>query len=137
FWQFGTMLPQGVAIESLNGTHYHWDGPTEIPSAPWIPGFGERHAMAQWHDDRLELRIDNRDGLVRRFAFYFLDWDTVNERRQSVELYHPESGELLDRQVVSSFTSGAYLVWEIRGSVIVRILPEGPPNAVVSAVLLD
>ncbi|MEO6035314.1 MAG: chitobiase/beta-hexosaminidase C-terminal domain-containing protein [Verrucomicrobiota bacterium] len=71
-----------------------------------------------------------------RVAMYFLDWDR-NARVQTVEVRDATSGAVLDTQTVAPFQEGKYLVWEISGSVKVRLTRVGGYNATLQGLFFD
>ncbi|MBX3745271.1 MAG: hypothetical protein KF833_08160 [Verrucomicrobiae bacterium] len=70
-------------------------------------------------------------------GFHILDWDTDNLRSQEVALLDPVTHTPLARHRIEAFSHGTYLVFEVHGSVRIRI--EGRPSetTVLSGVFLD
>jgi hypothetical protein len=64
-------------------------------------------------------------------ALYALDWDNQG-RRQRIDIVDADTQALLDTQSINSFREGRYLVWNLRGHVIIRLTNLGPANAVAS-----
>jgi glucose/arabinose dehydrogenase len=109
--------PEGNALRRASGAGFiaaAWEAPTEF-----------------------SLDLDLRDGRLHQISFYFLDWDTTNKRRQTVDVLDAESGAPLGSQAVSEFSNGVYLRWRLRGHVRVRIRATGNGSAVLSGIFLD
>jgi subtilisin family serine protease len=85
----------------------------------WFQG-----ATATW-----DVRVT--DGGTHRLALYMVDFDALN-RLQRVEIVDSGTGAVLDTRNVSGFAGGLYLVWDIAGSVRIRVVHTGTINAVVS-----
>jgi len=70
-------------------------------------------------------------------ALYLLDWDRQN-RVENVTVLDAATGAVLDSHTVSAFANGEYLIWQIRGQVVVRVTNEpGSLNAVVSGLFFS
>jgi hypothetical protein len=76
------------------------------------------------------------DGKAHRVAVYCLDYSSYG-RKQNVDVINAASGALLNRQAVSNFVNGAYLVWEITGRVIIRVTNTGPANGLISGIFFQ
>jgi glucose/arabinose dehydrogenase/regulation of enolase protein 1 (concanavalin A-like superfamily) len=101
---------------------------------------GLLRVAAAWEADR-EFSIDVNlvDGRLHRLALYFLDWDSnaANLRSQSVEVVDAGTGTVLDRQTLSNFSGGVYLVWRLRGRVQIRVTSASARTVVVSGLFLE
>jgi len=64
-------------------------------------------------------------------AIYGLDWDG-NNRSQRLDLIDAGTNALLDSRSISTFHSGEYLVWDLRGHVKITVVKTGARTAVVS-----
>ncbi len=79
--------------------------------------------------------VNLTDGSAHRLALYCVDWDSAS-RTQRVDLLDATSGTVLDSRTVRSFHGGAYLVWDVRGHVVVRLTAIGG-SAVLSGLFFD
>ncbi len=87
---------------------------------------------ASWSSFTIDVNLT--DSRSHQVALYCLDWDHIN-RSQLIEVLDASSGTILDSQIISSFTNGQYLVWNLTGHVTFRITTL-TGNAVVSGVFL-
>jgi hypothetical protein len=69
-------------------------------------------------------------------ALYALDGDS-NGRAQRIDVLDASTGAVLDTRVQSSFHDGQYLVWQLRGHVVLRVTLTGANNAVVAGLFFD
>ena len=76
------------------------------------------------------------DGLSHQLALYVLDWD-ASSRIERIDVLDAATGAVLDTRTVSGFTGGQYIVWTVRGHVIVRVSWIGAVNAVGSGLFID
>jgi hypothetical protein len=64
---------------------------------------------------------------------YALDWDNQG-RTESVQIIDASSNQVLDTRSISNFPNGVYLIWNVSGSVIVKVTCVGGPNAAISGI---
>ena len=91
-----------------------------VASFPW----------ASWSSFTIDVNLT--DSSSHQVALYCLDWDQMN-RSQLIEVLDASNGTVLDSQIISGFTNGQYLVWNLAGHVTFRITTLSG-NAVVSGV---
>jgi hypothetical protein len=127
-------LPAYASISTTNKT-WTWASSSTDPDAPWLPD-GSRRIAACWYDPSvLNFTVNIKDGQSHRLSMYF--WDGSSSGRQErVDLVDLATGIILDRQMLSSFTNGVYLSWEVTGNVGVQVASYNV-NAVVSAIFFD
>src|SRR6185503_16894751 len=99
------------------------------------PAAGDRIA-ATWYGGSITIDINPGDTQLHRLALYLLDWDGPN-RREMVDIVNPTTGAVLDTRTAQSFAGGQYWMWQVSGTVRVRITAIAGLNAAVSAVFLD
>lgn len=69
-------------------------------------------------------------------SVYCVNWENIS-RSQKIEVFDLVTNDLLDSRGVSSFTNGAYLRWEVKGGVRLRVSNTGGADAVLSGVFFD
>jgi tetratricopeptide (TPR) repeat protein len=79
------------------------------------------------------IDINLSDGQTHQVALYVVDWDKLG-RAQTISILDAGNQAVLDSRSVTSFTSGAYLVWNVSGHVLIRVTLTGGLNALVSGV---
>ena len=82
----------------------------------------------------LDLNLSG-DSLTHQLALYFLDWDGAG-RAETITITDPSTLQVLDTRTVSSFLGGQYLIWNVKGHVLIQFTRTAGPNAVVSGVFL-
>ena len=66
-------------------------------------------------------------------TIYVIDWDSKG-RSQTIQVQDADTGAPLDTQLVSGFSGGVYLTWNITGHVHIVAIASAPPNAVISGI---
>ncbi|MEO8594331.1 MAG: S8 family peptidase [Candidatus Solibacter sp.] len=89
-----------------------------------------------WFGPNFSVDVQMNDSNAHQVALYLLDWDTFNGgRAERVDILDATTNAVLDTRSVSAFTAGQYLVWNIAGHVIIRIMnTTTTANAVMSAI---
>src|SRR5262249_34351663 len=92
-----------------------------------------------WCDSTITFDINITDGLTHQIAFYGVDWD-ARGRAARVDVNAFGTNALLDRQSLSLFSNGQYLVWNVSGHVTITFtltVATEAINAVVSGIFFD
>jgi hypothetical protein len=98
---------------------------------------GDRIAACWYASTSFTFDIDLTDGQPHQMALYLLDWDRLS-RVENVTVLDAATGAVLDTHSISAFANGEYLVWQVRGNVVLRVTNEsGSLNAVVSGLFLS
>jgi hypothetical protein len=98
------------------------------------------HIAATWFSEtNFSIDINLTDGQEHRVAVYCLDWDENDNRSQRLEVLDAANNAVLDTRAINAFSSGRYLVWHLKGHVLIRITHTGVAgsNAVVSGLFFD
>lgn len=98
-------------------------------------GVKERFAQALTSGEPITVILDIPEGKTYQVAVYCVDWGTTNQREQTIEIWQGE--KLLDSRSISNFTQGQYLIWNVTGSVVIRVKHTKGPNAVLSGIFFD
>jgi hypothetical protein len=127
-----TRLPSYAAVSFAGAANWTWVASTTDVRAVQKSAGPDRVA-ATWYDTSGEYTVDVNvsDTAVHQFAMYVLDWDS-QKRAETIQLTDAATGALLDQRSVSDFQTGVYVVWQIKGSVRVRVTRTQGTNAVVS-----
>ena len=98
---------------------------------------GDRIAACWYASTSFTIAVDLTDGQPHQMALYLLDWDRAS-RVENVTILDAATGAVLDTRSISAFANGEYLVWQVRGNVVVRVTNEpGSLNAVVSGLFFS
>jgi hypothetical protein len=76
------------------------------------------------------------DAGTHRLSVYALDWYNQGRSLQ-IDVLDPTTAQILDTQQLQNYWSGQYLVWDIKGSVQLRVSTLAGPNALLSGIFLD
>ncbi len=121
----------GYALVDVSGpATYVWTGSTSEPQALQKPGASDRIAACWYSGGAFTVDLGITDGQTHRIAFYFLDWDGYGSpagRVERVDAQDATTGATLDSRSLGQgngdsnpkdqFTSGKYLIWNVRGHV--------------------
>lgn len=126
-----------VQVTPANQQEMVWQGSTSDPRALQKVTDPTDHIAACWYaTSSFTIDVNVTDGQTYQLALYFLDWDQQN-RAEIINTLDPTTNALLDTRVVTSFENGTYVVWNVRGHVVLQITASpGSVNAVVSGVFL-
>jgi hypothetical protein len=128
----------GYASATIGGLTSH----TWFPSIPNDPrallkgnSATDRIASCYYNGTTINVPLFLTDGQLHQIALYFLDFDT-STRRQTVDILDATTNAVLvSRQLNTSFNGGVWLVYNIRGNVVIRVTNTGgTPNVLLSGV---
>jgi hypothetical protein len=98
---------------------------------------GDRIAACWYTSTSFSIAVNLTDGQTHQMALYLLDWDRTG-RVENVTVLDAATGAVLDTRNVSAFADGEYLVWQVRGNVVVHVTNgPGSLNAVVSGLFFS
>ena len=127
---YATVTPAGQS--SSTG----WPSSTTAPQALQTANGSSRIAACWYSATSFTVDVNLTDGQTHDLALYFLDWDQEGWSEQ-VQLTNAATGTVLDTETVSSFSSGVYLQWAVRGNVLITFTRLAGKNAVLSGLFLD
>jgi hypothetical protein len=128
-----TSYPPYAVVTPTGQGSYTWTTSTsEVRALQKASNPADRLA-ATWYGNAFSIDLNLTDGNTHQVGFYVLDWDSTS-RTETLEVHDAATDALLDSRVVSGFHNGQYVVWNIRGHVVVRVVANAGVNAVVSGV---
>jgi hypothetical protein len=127
--------PNYAALNFTGAATWTWAANTGNPRAAQQAAGSGRIASTFYASNSFSLDVNLKDTSLHQLALYFLDWDDGG-RAQTVTLFDANTQTVLSTQTIAAFQNGAYLVWNIKGHVIVQFNRLAGQNAVVSAVFL-
>jgi titin len=85
-----------------------------------------------------DLDVNLADNATHKVSLYCVDWDTV-KRNQMIQVVDCNYNTVIDERTITGFNGGMYLVWEVKGHVLFRIVNNSTSsgNAVVSGIFID
>lgn len=124
--------PSYAQVTAYNYATYVWDASTSAIQALQDASGSNRIAACWYSAVSLTVGINITDGNTHQVALYLLDWDSSNQRAETVSILNAATQQVLDTRTVSSFSSGQYLVANVSGNVLFQITRTGGANAVLS-----
>ena len=132
-----------VVTPSRNGGTGVWAGATTDARAVQKSGEAKDRIAAKWSggwEPYVQIDVEFTDEKEHQVALYCLDWDKqLGGRAMTVEAWDPwRNVVLVDKQAVKEFTSGKYLVLNLKGHVELRLQINGKfDSGVASGVFFD
>ena len=97
-----------------------------------VTGSGSSRIASTWFANKgFSIDLNLSDSNTHQVALYSVDWDQ-GERAETFQVLDFGTGAVLDTRSIASFMGGVYVVWNIKGHVIVTVSLTGGSNAVVS-----
>jgi hypothetical protein len=128
--QNAASIPAYVSVTPSGNSSYVWASSTTDPRGLETPGNPNSRLAACWYTNgAMNIDLAFTDSNTHAVAIYLVDWETTS-RSEQVEILDT-SGNVLDTRPVSGFSAGEYLVWNLKGHVILRITNLNS-NAVIS-----
>jgi hypothetical protein len=119
-----------VVFSGQNG--YWWNASTADVRALQKFSQPDRIASTWFSFTNFTIDVNLTDGNTHQVALYCLDWDTPAARANRIDVLDATTKAVLDTRTTSGFVNGRYLVWNLKGHVILRVTNVGQSNAVVS-----
>jgi hypothetical protein len=125
-----------ASLAMLGQGSYTWNPATSDPRALQVPG-STTGIAATWYGATFSFDL-SVGASSHQVALYVLDWDNGG-RAETIQIFDANSNSTtpLDTETISSFSTGAYLIWNITGHVRIAVTGSAGPNAVVSGVFFQ
>lgn len=130
-----TNLPAGIHASLASGAFFAFNTNSAESIALEYPSSASvlrRFSAAQYSATQIVADLDLPDDATNRVTFYLMD--PSGGRSESFELWDETGVVLLDSRLLSGFTSGAYLTYDIKGPVQARITRLAGANALLSGI---
>jgi hypothetical protein len=128
--------PSYATVTASGKSDHVWNWSTADAAAVQRANSSDRLAACWYASSGFDLRVNISDSQTHKVSFYALDWD-MNNRAQSVQVLDASTGAVLHTTSLSSFQRGAYLSYDVKGSLIFRFTRIAGANAVISALFFD
>lgn len=123
------VIPAYLQMSMTGATSFTWSNPSsEVKALQRVTG--NARIASTYYGNVMNFDLNFIDGAQHLLALYASDFDSSN-RSERVDLLDFVSGAVLDTQTLAAFQQGQYLVWNIKGRVVVRVTRLTGPNAVV------
>jgi hypothetical protein len=122
--------PAYAKVASAGASTWTWIASTTDTRALQRASGSDRLA-ATWYGASFTFDINLTDGATHQLAIYGVDWDSTT-RAQRIDVLDASTGAVLDSRAMTSFHGGQYLLWNLRGHLLLRISRVAGDNAVVS-----
>jgi len=130
--------PGYVTVTPIGQSNYVWAASTsDVRGLQKALSSTDRIAATWYTLGTFTIDLNFTDGAQHQLAVYCLDWDTAGARKQTVSILDGATNAQLDSQSVTSFQNGKYVVWNLKGHVILQVTNAGGANAVISGLFFD
>jgi hypothetical protein len=102
-------------------------------------GMAKDRSVKAWvAPEHFEIDVDMSDGKEHQVALYCMAWNPKVDL--TVEVQDADTKAVLDTQTMKNFVDGKYLVWNVKGEVIIRVranVQDEGTQAQASGVFID
>lgn len=127
-------FPSYANVNIANAQTFIWYADTQDARAQQKSVGTGRIASTWFAGDNFTIDINLTDGNTHQIAFYAMDIDQWNGPRSETIEVRDTSNNLLDSRSLTNFQNGRYLVWDIQGHVILKVINTKPgSNALMNA----
>jgi uncharacterized protein (TIGR03437 family) len=132
--QDATSYPAYVTVTPSNNSSYVWLSSTTDPRALQKGSAPADRIAACWlASDSFSIDLSFKDANIHQVALYLLDWDSWGGGRTERVDILDGTGKVVETRSVSGFSNGLYLVWNLSGHVVMRVVnTNASSNAVLS-----
>ena len=129
--------PGYVTVTPAAQSNYTWANSTSDVRGLQKALTADRIAATWYSFGTFTIDLNFSDSAQHQLAVYCVDWDSGGGRTQTVNILDGATNAVLDTQNLTNFQNGKYLVWKLRGHVILRVTNTGPINATISGLFFD
>lgn len=127
-------LPSYVSGVSFTGNaDWNWQAPLTDGRGLILPSTGVPWAACFYSANPWSLAFNMSDGKPHMVTFYLVDWD--NQSRCETVTWTSSAGAQIDSRELCNFSPGAYLTWQLQGSVKASFTRNAGPNSVLSSIM--
>jgi N,N-dimethylformamidase beta subunit-like protein len=128
--------PSDTSISLSGAQSYTWS-PNPVAGHALRRASGSGRIAACQYGQTIEIQISVSSATKRQVALYLVDWDRV-QRSATIDVLSGSGQTILPTRTVASFSEGIYLVWNITGTVRIRLTSATTAaNIVVSGIFFD
>jgi len=142
------LIPATFTVQG-SPSPYTWESNPNPPDPKDLETDNQGHQIAAaWYSsgsNSFSFDLNLTDGNTHQISLYAMDWDNRG-RVETIQVSDADSGTVLDTRIISgsstntsatNFANGSYLIWNVKGHVIIKITSNVGPNAVISGVFID
>ncbi|MGH8047678.1 MAG: GDSL-type esterase/lipase family protein [Chthoniobacterales bacterium] len=136
-------IPANVTWSVVGQGNQQWSAATTDVRALQQAQTGSTNRIAgRWSSSNTsgssyDINLNFTDGQTHQVSLYGLDWDTANQRSQTVQVIEVSSGRVLDTRTLTSFTNGKYLVWNVTGNLKFHVVSNSNYGIALSGIFID
>ncbi len=131
-----TSIPNYATVSASGQSLFTWSASTSSPQALDIDNGPYGIATCWYASSTFSVNVNMVDGQTHDLSVYAVDYENAG-RTEQIQILNATTGAVLDTRVISSFTGGIYLQWEVSGNVTIKVTCLAGPNAVLSGMFFD
>jgi subtilisin family serine protease len=131
--------PANVDVTVTGGLQDILGGTTNNPTDLQSTNFSNANLRVQaylYTNNSMVIAYNPGDFLIHTIALYFADYQN-DGRKETVTLTNPNTLQVETTQLVSNFSKGKYLMFDVSGQVLITISNGSYPNAVLSGIFTN
>jgi hypothetical protein len=128
-----TNAPSYASVGLSGDFTYTWNpSPNDSRGLQVSSGSSSRIAST-YYSNSFTIDVNLTDGNSHQISLYLCDWDNGG-RAETISIVDASSKAVLSTQSFSSFVSGVYGTWTIKGHVLIQVTDTGGYNAIVNGI---
>jgi hypothetical protein len=132
-----TNLPAYANVSLTGASTWTWASATsDARVLQASSGSSARLASTYYGPTVFAIDVNLTDGNVHKISLYLCDWD-LNGRAETISIVDAASNAVLDTRAISSFGSGIYESWSVKGHVQIQVTNNAGVNGIVNAIFFD
>jgi len=132
-----TNAPSYATVNFTGASTWTWTTVSSDPRAlQSASGSSARISSTYYAYAPFTIDVNLTDGNIHKISLYLCDWDLYG-RAETISIVDASSGTVLDSRAFSSFTSGVYEAWNIKGHVQIEVTYTAGINGIVNAIFFN
>src|SRR5258705_1278772 len=113
--------PSYAQVSVTGQNPYTWSSSTsDVRALQKATSSTDRIAACWYSFTNFTIDQNLTDGNSHQVGIYALDWDGNNSRQARIEILDAGTNAVLDSRDITAYSSGKYLLWNLRGHVKVK-----------------
>jgi subtilisin-like proprotein convertase family protein len=130
-------VPGYATVNFSNALTYTWLGSTADSRALLkYSSSTDRIASTYYNSPTFTIDVNLTDGQTHQLALYLEDWDSGG-RGETISFTDANTSAIFDTRSAAGFVAGRYLVWQVKGHVLIQFVRQAGYNAIVNGLFFD
>jgi subtilisin-like proprotein convertase family protein len=129
-------VPSYATVNLSNALTYTWLGSTTDSRGLLKYSSSTDRIASTYYSYGFTIDANLTDGQTHQIALYIDDWDNGG-RAQTISFVDANTNAVLDTRSAANFVAGRYLVWQVKGHVLIQVAWQSGYNALVNGIFFD